>query len=126
MKTAVPLEKYFKASEFNCKCGKCGMGLKDMKPDLLASLVAMREDAGVPFAITSAIRCAAHNKAVGGEPDSAHMRGYAVDITATTSRIRFRILQAAIRYNIKRIGIYKTFIHVDVDPTLPSDVCWRG
>ena len=36
--------------------------------------------------VTSGLRCPAHNKAVGGEPNSSHLRGTALDIVPHDSR----------------------------------------
>ena len=51
-----------------------------MDKNFLQKLDRARDVAGVPFIITSAYRCEQHNKNVGGKPNSAHLRGYAVDI----------------------------------------------
>ena len=77
--------QFFKQEEFACKCGKCGMGFNQMKPDTLSKLEQARKLAGVPFIITSAYRCEEHNKSVGGKANSAHLRGYAVDLKITSS-----------------------------------------
>lgn len=116
--------KYFKPKEFYCKCGKCGKGIESMQPDFLVLLVEVREFADTPFAIMSSIRCKAHNEAVGGASGSAHMTGNAVDISCTDSARRFKIISAAIRCGIKRIGIAKNFIHLDNHPSLPQGVIW--
>ena len=85
--------RYFSPDEFRCKDG-CGAGIGRMEPDLLRMLDEARKIAGVPFSLSSAYRCSKHNKAVGGVPDSAHTRGYAVDIRCVDSHSRFVILQA--------------------------------
>ena len=69
--------RFFKPEEFACKCG-CGRGYDDMDAGLLRMLDEARALAGIPFSLSSAFRCAKHNKAVGGVADSAHTHGYAV------------------------------------------------
>lgn len=118
--------KYFTPKEFYCKCGKCGKGCESMSKALLSVLDNIREEAGIPFVILSSIRCVAHNKSVGGVPSSAHLTGEAVDIACTNPFYRFKILQAAMKHGIKRIGVYNGFIHIDVSVSLQNEVVWTG
>ncbi len=113
--------KYFKIEEFKCKCG-CGRA--EMMPQTLEKLDKARELAGVSFKITSGYRCNAHNASVGGESEGAHTRGYAVDIEASTSPTRLSIVSALLQVGFTRLGIAKTFIHVDDDPSRPPKVMW--
>ena len=111
---------YFSKKELSCPCcNKC-----EMDDEFLKMLDKAREFAGIPFILTSAYRCERHNKEVGGVPDSAHVKGKAVDILADNSRRRYIILNALIRTGFHRIGIAKTFIHVDNDETKPHGVIW--
>lgn len=119
-------DKFFKDSEFNCKCGKCGKGIADMQQQQISMLVEARKLSRAPFSITSAVRCEAHNKKVGGEPNSAHTRGFACDIVAQNSPARFQVMRALIMAGFRRIGSYSGFIHCDTDPTLPKDVMWKS
>ncbi|MBF0227995.1 MAG: peptidase M15 [Desulfamplus sp.] len=111
--------KFFQKNEFLCGCG-CGKGtFDDMDQELLQKLDLAREIAGIPFVVKfncggSGFRCRIHNKNVGGVDDSQHMLGKAVDIRCGDSALRFIILNALIKAGFKRIGIAKTFIHVDV------------
>ena len=115
--------KYFNPSEFSCNCG-CGGGYSDMDPDALAMLDAARESANIPFHITSAFRCAKHNKAVGGVEDSAHTTGHAVDILARSGFEKWRIVHGLKKAGFVRIGISNKFIHADNDPEKPQHVIW--
>jgi len=69
--------RYFKRSEFACKCG-CGFNAVDA--GLLAVLEDIRGFFGQPVTITSGCRCYAHNKAVGGSKNSRHVQAIAADI----------------------------------------------
>lgn len=96
-----------------------------MNPDFLEKLEFARIISGVPYKLSSAFRCSAHNLDVGGREDSAHMRGLAVDIKTPNSRIRFHVLRGLIKAGFNRIGIYNTFIHVDDDTSKPAEVAWN-
>lgn len=111
----------FKASEFECRCG-CGLGLKDMPQSTIDKLVKARAIAKVPFIIDSAIRCATHNANERGARNSAHLRGYALDVRARDSRTRYKILTALLAAGFTRLGYNKKFIHADDDPSLDQEV----
>jgi len=112
--------KHFDVSEFDCPCcGKNGMKRGTMDRFDLA-----RDLAGVPFHINSGYRCAKHNKEVGGNLDSPHLRGYAADIAVSGSRNRWKIRKALIDAGFKRIGTCKDFLHADDDPNKDQCVEW--
>lgn len=106
------MSKYFKNNELN------------MNEEFLQRLDEAREYAGIPFIINSAWRSEEENKRVGGKPNSSHLKGLAVDIKATNSRQRGLILDALRSVGFDRIGIGKTFIHVDMDFDKDQDVTW--
>ena len=109
---------YFKPHEFACKCG-CGAGLSQMEKALLWRLNYARKLAGIPFVITSALRCELHNRRVGGSKTSSHLYGFAVDIRTKNKFVQQRILKALKAAGFLRIGVAKKFIHVDVDYNKP-------
>lgn len=113
--------KYFSPKEFTCDGVEC---FSKMDEELLAMLDIARETAGIPFKINSSWRSEEKNKAINGAKNSAHLRGYAVDIHCTNSSDRYIIIDALINVGFKRLGIAKTFIHVDNDPSLPDLVTW--
>lgn len=113
--------KYFKESEFTCDGVNC---FDKMNPELLMMLDESRKIADTPFNITSSWRSEEHNKSVGGKPNSAHLRGLAVDIACDSSSKRLFMLDALIVSGFTRIGIAKTFIHADCDNELPQEVLW--
>lgn len=106
--------KYFSPNEFRCRCG-CGLGYKDMHPELLGILDELREHLGRPIIITSAIRCNAHNANVGGTRHSQHKKGTAVDIkveglaSASVSGILSEWFPDSCG-----IGTYPSFTHFDI------------
>lgn len=100
---------HFKDSEFDCKCG-CGRN--NIKGSFILLLNRAREIAGVPFIITSGCRCEKHNETVGSASKN-HVDGKAADILCTDGWNRLRIIRALLEVGFIRIGIHKSFIHVD-------------
>lgn len=94
-----------------------------MQRSLLTLLQRARSIAGIPFVIISDYRPPANNSSAGGAKNSAHLRGYAVDIRALGSA-RETIVKAAVEAGFKRIGIYPNSVHLDTDPSLPSPAYW--
>jgi len=115
--------KYFKKEEFTCECG---CGLNNISDNLLHKLDEARELSGIPYSVNCGTRCPKHNKEVKGELDSAHLFGFAVDISARTSQEKFSIVSALLKVGFTRVGIYATFIHADIDPQKPQKVIWHG
>lgn len=74
------LVKDFKPQEFRCNCGRCSGYPSFMKQVELKHLQRIRDRYKKPVEITCGLRCPAENQAVGGIPNSSHMRGYAADI----------------------------------------------
>lgn len=111
---------YFHPAEFRCKCG-CG-GCK-VDPRLTELLDKVRGEYGQPMFVLSGYRCENHNLAVGGKPNSAHLTGHAADILCENSKDRYRLLLTAFKH-FNRIGVHKTFLHVDTHPTNPQETCW--
>ena len=112
--------KYFRPKEFVCPC--CGR--QKMDEGFMRWLDDVREEAGVPFVISSGWRCERHNKQIGGVAGSAHCKGIAADIVTPGAEKRYRILRALIVKGARRIGIGPSFIHVDLDKTKPQRVVW--
>ena len=116
------MSKYFTASEFKRCSPSCS--IKDMDAGFLDLLDRVRERAGIPLVLNCAYRSREWDKAKGRTGNSAHTRGKAVDIRCTTSANRYKIVFAALACGIRRIGIAKTYIHLDNDGTLPQGVIW--
>jgi len=105
--------KYFKFSEFDSP-DEIGSG-NQMNKDFLKLLDIARESAMIPFKINSGFRTVAHNVKCGGVSNSSHLKGYAADISCTSSAQRIKILTSLFEVGFTRIGISKSFIHVDND-----------
>jgi len=114
--------KYFKQSEFDSP-DKSGTG-EYMQQALLDKLNHARELSGIPFVINSGYRTQEHNKKTGGEPNSSHCRGWAADIGFKSGSAAYLIFNALQRAGFNRIGLYRSWIHCDCDPTLSPNVYW--
>lgn len=107
--------KYFKRSEFSCRCS-CGQDTVDA--ELLHILDTMRAVFDTPITINSGNRCFNHNHQIGGSPRSQHLLGKAADI-----KLRDVDPQTVYNYltstflNKYGIGNYETFTHIDVRAT---------
>jgi zinc D-Ala-D-Ala carboxypeptidase len=112
------LTKDFSRSEFACKCG---CGLDSMNLFTIQKLQSARDLTGIAFFVVSGIRCATHNAASGGRPNSAHLRGHAVDLACANDHIRYLMLKELILH-FDRLEVGRTWIHIDDDPTLLHEV----
>ena len=95
-----------------------------MNLELLNILDQLRGKCGFPLKINSGFRTKEHNEKVGGKPESAHTKGLAVDIAVADSRERFKIIEYALSFGIKRIGFGSNFLHLDMDFTKDQEVVW--
>lgn len=116
--------KYFKRDEFKCKCGKCGGFPVEPDEDLVGLLEKIRKHFGVPVTVTSGVRCATHNKNVGGATSSQHVKGTAADIKVKGVAPKKVVAYAeTLLQGTGGIGTYSTFTHVDVRKTKSR---WNG
>ena len=105
---------YFTEKEMKCKgTDECLMDEKFME-----KLECLRECYDRPMIITSGYRSQAHNSAIGGSPNSAHVQGRAVDVAVTGSDA-YDLIRLAIEHKFTGIGVAqrgahnKRFIHID-------------
>ena len=102
----------FYRHEFACKGQGCCGHSAPINMDLVYKLEMLREQIG-PMTINSGFRCRKHNAAVGGSVNSQHTIGNAADIDLGTRDI-WDVKQKAIELGFRGIGLYDTFIHLDV------------
>ena len=107
--------KYFNRKEFGCPDG---CGFDNISQELVDMLDDIREEMNEPMIINSGCRCKKYNKKIGGASNSAHLRGLAVDIHAIGDH-RARLLPIIEEHFIRR-GYGKTFVHIDIDDSLPQ------
>lgn len=109
---AVKLSANFKVDEFACKDGSDTVFISQ---GLVTVLQKIREHFGKPVIITGAYRNDAYNKKVGGADYSQHKYGTAADIYISgVSPATIADFVETIMPNTGGIGIYSSFVHVDV------------
>ena len=114
------LSANFRVSEFLCKgSGCCTHGQIDDK--LVEILQKIRSHFGKPVHISSAYRCSAWNKEVGGVSNSYHCYGQAADIKVEDTAPA-EVAKYAESIGVLGIGLYETdvdghFVHVDTRTT---------
>lgn len=122
----LPKWKYFDPRvDRKLACACCGQ--VHMNDAFMQKLDRIRERLGVPLHINSGYRCPEHNNRVSSTGEAGpHTTGRAVDIAAD-SRLRYLVATAALAEGMTRIGIARTFIHID-DLTaadgFPDQVIW--
>ena len=114
------LSTNFWKSEFRCPCKKCRRKKVRVSQLLIFKLEMLRIALGdKPVIINSGNRCPEENKRVSGHPDSPHLTGEAADIKIKGVK-PIDVGLAAEKIGGMRIGIAKTYCHLDVRPPSPS------
>jgi len=113
----------FNSEEFSSP-DKPGSGML-MDTEMIRRLVIMRKHSSFPYIINSGYRTKEWNERIGGVANSAHLTGQAVDIRCVTSSDRFQILRFALLLGFRRIGVAKSFIHLDLALDRSQKVIWN-
>lgn len=111
------LTKNFSSEEFKCHGRSCACGGKaSVSINLVNALQKLRDLIGKPIIIVSGYRCKKHNEYVGGAPNSFHVQGLAADIKVKDMSIDDleKYVHQIPEFENGGIGMYKTWIHVDV------------
>ena len=118
--------KYFKKSEFACKCGKyCDGYPAEIDMNMVKIADEIRARIGNPISINSGLRCKTHNANVGGVSNSQHLLGKAADLGCPSGCTPSQMASIAeeIMGNTGGIGIYSWGIHIDTRSTKSR---WNG
>jgi len=123
--------EYFQDTELVCHCG-CGM-LPDRKS--VEMLYAVRILVHHPLPVSSAARCKAYNRSVGGKSGSIHLPecdrrgdssgwgGAAFDIVADAD-LQAQIYAVALKVGFRGFGFALNYIHIDC-ANRPQIAVWR-
>lgn len=81
----------------------------------------LREESGGPCYFTNFWRDQEHNNRVGGSPNSLHMENIAGDGVSTvwTPEEVYEWMEAHPMANLMGLGLYKTFVHMDLRGLVP-------
>ena len=118
--------KYFKKSEFACKCGKyCDGYPAEIDMDMVKIADEIRAKIGKPITINSGLRCKTHNANVGGVSNSQHLLGKAADLGCPSGCTPAQMASIAeeIMGGTGGIGTYSWGIHIDTRSTKSR---WNG
>lgn len=118
--------RYFKKSEFACKCGKyCDGYPAEIDMDMVKIADQIRTKIGKPITINSGLRCKTHNSNVGGVSNSQHLLGKAADLgcPAGCTPTQMASIAEGIMGDTGGIGIYPWGIHIDTRSTKSR---WNG
>jgi uncharacterized protein YcbK (DUF882 family) len=83
------------------------------------NLQVLRDELGLPVHVISGYRSPAYNKKIGGADHSFHMTGHAADIQVpgmTPKQVHAKVLELIVAGKMHNggVGVYPTFVHVDV------------
>lgn len=121
-KSALELQKL---SELNFKYCNPASSADDLNPKLVDRIILAQRMCGEQFTITSAYRSQGYERSNGRKGSSSHCKGLAVDVSAVNSHLRFKIVAGCILAGFPRLGIGKTFIHIDIDETKPHPIIFH-
>lgn len=123
--TNAKVSNNFQTREFACKGSGCCKTVK-IDDKLISFLQKIRDHFGEPVTITSAYRCATHNKNVGGASGSYHTKGQASDIVVKNVKPA-KVAEYAEKIGVLGIGLYEggdgEFVHID---TRTKKSFWYG
>lgn len=111
------LSKHFSAHEFACKGENCCSGTAAIDCNLVIALEHLRRIVGQPLIVNSGFRCLTYNRDIGSKDTSQHPLGRAVDVRPPegwTSEMLKNSANEVAALRLGGIGLYDTFIHVDV------------
>lgn len=98
---------------------------RPLKTTLLAKLEELETRCGFELSVNSAYRSKDWEISKGRSGTSSHCAGLAVDLSCTSSAQRFKLISEAMIVGFCRIGIGRTFIHLDLDDSKPQNVIFH-
>lgn len=110
MKTPFDRLRYLKPAEVASKDNPASW--VNFDPMTAMRFECLRAAWGKPLVINSGYRTPAHNKRIGGAPNSAHLKGRATDIRMP-EKDQEAFIALARKMGYTGIGRYPTFVHLD-------------
>ena len=100
------------------------LGIDNTPPDdvmdnlllLIEELDRIRDEFGSPIYVNSGYRCKELNKAVGGVPNSAHLKGLAADITSKDNKKLFQLIKEKGNFDKLIDENNLSWIHFQINP----------
>lgn len=90
-----------------------------LKDELWRVLDKARKLANIPFIITSGYRTVAENTAIGGKPNSAHLKGFAADLLCTDNFKRTKMISGILNCGVPVfLEVCKKHLHLDLDSSI--------
>ena len=114
------LPKHFSEHEF-LKCTPA-CTIEQMQPHFIAYLDFLREKINKPIVLLSCYRSVEHEKSRGRAGTSSHCKGLAADIKNFGTSYLTKLLPVLLSQSVFRVGIYPTFIHIDLDNSKPNAI----
>ena len=108
------LTSHFKIKEFRCKDGSDEIIIEE---ELCINLEQLRNKLNKPVHILSGYRTIEYNGKINGAKNSYHLTGMAADIKVEGVDPKIIATYAAM-CGFRGIGIYSTFVHVDIRPNV--------
>ena len=96
--------------ECKCKSDRCHYTL--LHPRLAEKIAIIRKASGSHLIITSAFRCQSHNQIVGGERESFHTKGMAVDLYPEDGEVEDLYHLMSLYFD--KVIKYDTFVHGNI------------
>ena len=124
-KTNFSKEELQKLSEINLKNCVPACSVEDLNPKLVERIIMAQRMCGEQFVVTSGFRSQSYERSKGRKGSSSHCKGLAVDVSAINSHLRFKIVAGCILAGFPRLGIGKTFLHIDIDETKPYPIVFH-
>ena len=104
------LSRNFRLHEAQCTDGT---DIVYIHPALILLMQELRDTYG-PLQVNSLFRSREHNTRIQGSKQSKHLLGMAVDLVPLETKFERFVEGVSKMDNVGGIGIYRTFVHVDV------------
>lgn len=99
-----------------------GCSLEQLNSRLVDTAILAQRMCGHPFHINCAYRSKEYDISKGRSGNSAHCKGFALDIATPDSHTRYLVLVGCVLAGFRRIGVGKRFLHVDLDDSKPNPI----